>query len=62
MRIAPPRVDAMMSKPFDVHHLRAVVSRIALGDLRFAPTDPNAFQLGRNDVLNLLKLGLSEPE
>jgi two-component system chemotaxis response regulator CheY len=55
-------VDAMMSKPFDVHHLRAVVSRIALGDLPLVVTDPNAFQLSRDDVLNLLKLGLSAPE
>jgi two-component system chemotaxis response regulator CheY len=56
------RVDGMIPKPFDLHHLRAVVGQIAKGEVAFMAADPNPFQLSPADVRSMLKLGLPESE
>jgi DNA-binding NarL/FixJ family response regulator len=55
-------VDGMIPKPFDLHHLRAVVSRIARGEVPFTAADPNPFQLSPIDVHRMLKMALPESE
>ena len=54
-------VDGMISKPFDLYYLRAVINSMAHSDLPCL-TNPKLLQVGGNDLLNLLKLGLSESE
>jgi CheY-like chemotaxis protein len=55
------RVDGMISKPFDLYYLRAVINAMAHSDLPCL-TNPKRLQVGGNDLLSLLKLGLTEAE
>ena len=52
-------VDAMVSKPFDVHELRATVTRLANGIKSCAG---NSIQLSPEALHNMLKTALSEEE
>jgi DNA-binding response OmpR family regulator len=50
-------VDAMVSKPFDVHELRATVTRLALA---IKPRAENSLQLSPETLHNMLKSALQD--
>jgi DNA-binding response OmpR family regulator len=53
-------VDAMVSKPFDVHELRATITRLASGIAPAAASDP--IQLSPAALDNMLKTALLEED
>jgi two-component system chemotaxis response regulator CheY len=55
-------VDEMMPKPFDLHQLRAAISRIAGKEIESIPEPAEPAPLPFEEVRKLLRLGLDDPE